>query len=640
MNSELKKIKKYYGEEMMHLCRELFSTILEEEGALLDIFESKFPHSKFLYEDIVKDNKVTAFKDFIYEIYNSPPEEEKTYEEFVSPFVLMDRAGYTLYECHSENDIQSFRKYYAKGEELCTFAGGRLENYHVFFAVKKNVLEIKRENFPNPDRQDEYGTSVISIQYYRGPKNTLSVKNRYNHTVNNPDATFSNNLDNIIPGLNDSFEMAFNLSCTGSHDKFELSNYVMAKDGKYYKYNHVVDLAYFGPDNVVIDNFSLVTEYLEKEKYLVLDNIIIDLVNKTIYSYDESDKYIKGLNNISKIDIVKDGNKKTVTLIMKNGKKVIFKVNRLNMITEIYDEYTKKIPDNSLLYLTKLHDLTMPNVLMCGDNFLLNNAVLSKVNMPEITYIGDNFLRYNIFIKELDFPKVEYIGSGFMRGNDEIKELNFPKLVRVGGSFMDFNKKINKVVMPEVTSVGNRFLSVNNNITTLDMPKLRDAGSDFMAFNKRLKKIVFPSLVSVGYGFFKESMATSINLPNLMHAESCFMQHNYTLEEIEFPKLVVVKNNFLSGNRSIRKAVMPNLVSCGDYFMAEAEEIKIVDFPRLKVCGEAFMLYGHNVDEIKLPALEVAGPRFIAYAYKPKMEFLKNMVEDKETSKLVRKKAL
>ena len=35
MNQELKQIKKKYGERFMHLCRELFSTILEKEGRLL-----------------------------------------------------------------------------------------------------------------------------------------------------------------------------------------------------------------------------------------------------------------------------------------------------------------------------------------------------------------------------------------------------------------------------------------------------------------------------------------------------------------------------------------------------------------------------------------------------------------------------
>ena len=31
MNNELKQIKKKYGERMMHLCRTLFPTILNEE---------------------------------------------------------------------------------------------------------------------------------------------------------------------------------------------------------------------------------------------------------------------------------------------------------------------------------------------------------------------------------------------------------------------------------------------------------------------------------------------------------------------------------------------------------------------------------------------------------------------------------
>lgn len=81
-----------------------------------------------------------------------------------------------------------------------------------FFAVKKNADEIKRENFTNPQRQDEYGTSVISIQFSKGTINDLSIKNRYNHSVNNPDATFSNNLENIKPGLTNSFEQHYGLN--------------------------------------------------------------------------------------------------------------------------------------------------------------------------------------------------------------------------------------------------------------------------------------------------------------------------------------------------------------------------------------------------------------------------------------------
>ena len=36
-SKELKRIKKLYGENFMHLCRELFPTLLEQEGLLTEI---------------------------------------------------------------------------------------------------------------------------------------------------------------------------------------------------------------------------------------------------------------------------------------------------------------------------------------------------------------------------------------------------------------------------------------------------------------------------------------------------------------------------------------------------------------------------------------------------------------------------
>ena len=150
----------------------------------------------------------------------------------------MKLAGYTLYECHTEEEIQSFKKYYAPDEALCTFKGNRLDTCIVFFAVKDNVDEIKRENFTKPRREDEYGTSVISIQFSRDSVNTLSIKNRYNHRVNNPDNTFYNNLDNIIPGLTHSFNQYYGLDINSNiSSKLKLENFILGSDKKYHHYN-------------------------------------------------------------------------------------------------------------------------------------------------------------------------------------------------------------------------------------------------------------------------------------------------------------------------------------------------------------------------------------------------------------------
>ena len=157
MNSELKQIKKIYGEDMMHLCRRLFPTVLEEEGKLLNtLMKVLAPTSrlsllfkKYSYHDYESD-----FARWINDCISKNDKQEEKVESTKTPEELMEEAGYILTECDSESDIQSFKKYYAPGEELCTFHGGRLNRCYVFFAVKKNVDKIKRKDFPNPKREE------------------------------------------------------------------------------------------------------------------------------------------------------------------------------------------------------------------------------------------------------------------------------------------------------------------------------------------------------------------------------------------------------------------------------------------------------------------------------------------------------
>ncbi|MBR5369857.1 MAG: hypothetical protein IK137_00975, partial [Bacilli bacterium] len=303
---DLKKIKNAYGEKMMHFCRDNFPTILEKPGSLYRILSKLFHPSKLLIDDINKNND--DFKDIFINIIMYEFLEYRKYkidEDQVvtkTPAELLDEAGYILYECKTEEDIQKFRKYYKRkdnivpeytpgttpipynGEELCTFNGGRLKRCRVFFAVKKNVDEIKREDFTEPKRQDEYGTSVISIQFANDENNTISIKNRYNHTITdkNPDATFGNNLDNIIPGLTKAFEQEYDLNITSEDTDLydELSGYIRAEDGKYYKYNYEADNIYYCPDNIIIENRK-VKQY-DKSRYLLVGQLLIDFQDKTI----------------------------------------------------------------------------------------------------------------------------------------------------------------------------------------------------------------------------------------------------------------------------------------------------------------------------------------------------------------------
>ena len=164
ISNELKKIKKVYGEKFMHICRELFPTLLEHEGRLYEILNNTFSENcKTLYETISSEHLEEEFKSFIYSKVDVETPDKKIIKP-KTPYELLDEAGYELFECKTEEEIQEFKKYYMPGEALCTFGGGRLNRCEVFFAVRKDVDNIKREDFKNPKREDEYGTSVIWIE--------------------------------------------------------------------------------------------------------------------------------------------------------------------------------------------------------------------------------------------------------------------------------------------------------------------------------------------------------------------------------------------------------------------------------------------------------------------------------------------
>ena len=350
MIDDLKVIRKKYGEKMYHFCRESFPTLLEKPGKLSKLLSDNFHESHSLFDDIVANGKESEFKNFIYSLVDVENNNElgmtKTPEE------LMSEAGYVLVECYNEEDIQKFRKYYAPGEELCTFKGGRLNSCRVFFAVKKNVLDIKREDFKKPKREDEYGTSVISIQFTKDETNTLSIKNRYNHTVVNPDATFSNNLDNIIPGLTESFERYKGIIQMYKIKNFEIKGYVMANDGKYYKYNYEINNVYYCPDNIIIDNFNV--KRYDKSRYLIIDYFIIDLSNKSISLYDKklSDSFCDVIKDINKIEIDNIDSGKKITILGDNNKS-------LEIITDKDGKIIiKDLPVNQKFYILEIEPAT------------------------------------------------------------------------------------------------------------------------------------------------------------------------------------------------------------------------------------------------------------------------------------------
>jgi len=479
MNKDLKIIKNKYGEKMMHLCRELFSTILETEGVLSKILLDKFEPTRLLYNDIIENELEEKFKNYIYSIFDSTFRKEEVIID-KTPSELMSDAGYILYECKSESDIQNFKKYYKPGEELCTFNGGRLNRCHVYFAVKKNVNEIKRENFKNPQRQDLYGTSVISIQFTKDQSHTLSIKNRYNHTVSNPDATFSNNLDNIIPGLTDSFEKYYDMKQQFRSDSFQIPGYVMANDGKYYKYNMEYNNIYYCADNVIIDNFEV--KRYEKEKYIVMDYFILDLKTGKIETYDKvlDENFPKTMKNAGKPVVYKEGDYKKIAFYKDQQEPIVVILDKSNNIVALENKNIKRIPSEFLYYNKKLKKISFPNVEFIDDNFLHDNIELNEINIPKVKKILSRFLYSNSKLEKIDLPEVEYIDECFLNGNIILNEINIPKLKHLCYHFLLRNEKLTQLYTPELEYLQiPGFLLFNKNNIEFKFPKLKKSDIDF-----------------------------------------------------------------------------------------------------------------------------------------------------------------
>ena len=470
MIDDLKVIRKKYGEKMYHFCRESFPTLLEEPGKLSKLLSDNFHESHSLFDDIVANGKESEFKNFIYSLVDVENNNElgmtKTPEE------LMSEAGYVLVECYNEEDIQKFRKYYAPGEELCTFKGGRLNSCRVFFAVKKNVLDIKREDFKKPKREDEYGTSVISIQFTKDETNTLSIKNRYNHTVVNPDATFSNNLDNIIPGLTESFERYKGIIQMYKIKNFEIKGYVMANDGKYYKYNYEINNVYYCPDNIIIDNFNV--KRYDKSRYLIIDYFIIDLSNKSISLYDKklSDSFCDVIKDINKIEIDNIDSGKKITILGDNNKSL-----------EIITDKDGKIIS---LKMNKIYDI--------GDKFLSYNTSLQKFTAENLTEVGDDCLCFNNTLQELYFPNLTWVGHQFLICNTSLQKFTAENLIMVGCRFLPYNTSLQKFTAENLIEVGDDFLRRNNTLQKLYFPNLTEVGDWFLNNNHKLRNKILSEI--------------------------------------------------------------------------------------------------------------------------------------------------
>ena len=467
------KLKKFYGEKFAQTCREVFNSWKEEYGSIYQTIKKIIHPSSTIYEDIFYAGTEYVSETDTEEINNIINKNKQDFKNFVYNFInyninsnltktdktvkqLLDEAGYVFFECKTEEDIQKFRKFYRPDEEICTFDGGRLSSCLVFFVVKKELLNninaISRDN--PPIRDGAYGTSVMSIQFTLGHQSTISIKNRYNHSVKDSDATLNNDPDKIIPGLTYAFCKEYNIKLFEPDKevkKFRPRDYVLGSDNILYKYNYwnlSTPRIYFCEDNIMIKDGKV--EKYDKNSYIFVENYLIDLKNKTITDCIERKSYLdyepktrttefpdETLRNIISISVTTEKNEKNE------------KIKNIKFIPKLKNGEIG-LPVVMTLRNNTLISYVNPNPIVIHDFFFYLDRDIEKVIIPNAKTVGNMFLRNNYMLSELDLKNTKEIGYAFLNMNSKLENIRIDKLEKIDSEYCLFNgpvtEEIKKVI--------------------------------------------------------------------------------------------------------------------------------------------------------------------------------------------------
>ena len=306
----------------------------------------------------------------------------------------------------------------------------------------------------------------------------------------------------------------------------------MASDGKLYKYNEEINNVYYCPNNIIIDNFEV--KRYDKEKYIVFEYFILDLVNKEVRLYDPDikDSFPSTLVNIQKIEIKRKWEEKEIIFTFQDNREVKIVLDKDNQLIELDNPSVKNIGNDFLIYDKTLKRLYLPAAEKIGDDFLSYNLSLGKFDLSSVEEIGDNFLYSNKkiyklamprarkignfclycneIIRELDLPKLEEVGDDFLYNTSALLEVVLLKLRRIGKNFLFRTLFLKRLCLPLTEKVGDRFLRTCTTLEEVDLSSLEEVGIDFMFCYRIFNKKNFSSF-KIGSGNFNSLLNENIN---------------------------------------------------------------------------------------------------------------------------------
>ncbi len=431
---------------------------------------------------------------------------------------LLSLAGYNAFYADTLEKQNAIQKYFAPGEELCTFRdSNRYKNFYIIHAVKKNVDEIKRADFVGlEDREDEYGTSVISIQIAKG-SHFIKICNRYNHTVVFPDNTFHSNPDNIIVGLTRALEKMFCVNL--KVQQMDVPDHFIYQDGRLYRINFEKDNIYFG-DGFYFENGVL--KELQKDYQILIETSLLDLKKKTVQSLTENGSVFSNCLSCEiqgkSFSIQKEGDEKHLLL---NGKHFLtIQKGRVKSLTSYMlrglNSFelrgTERI--NRIVHsLPALRNLSLKGVRHVDRFFLSDCDQLETLDMPNLSVAGSRFLNNLRNLKRVTLPSLRQVGSYSFINLSNLEELSLPFLEKAGGDCFCKNQKLKKLKLHLLHVLGEDSITQNDELNTLWLG-CENISKGVCCDNEKLEKIYLGTVKTAEMGLcFK-------NLPHLKEVEA------------------------------------------------------------------------------------------------------------------------
>ena len=553
-------------------------------------------------------------------------EETGVYQD---PLELLSLAGYDAYYVTNLEEQNRIAGYYASaqdlkrmgitphgpnGERLCTFRDlERFKKYHIIHAVKKNVDQIRRETFRGKEeREDEYGTSVISIQILK-TGGVISIKNRYNHTVAACDNTFGSNPDKIIPGLANALRHHFNVDFSASAvplpDNFAYIN------GQIIRYNYEKDNILFGSDfyvkNGQIHNL--------KPHEIMLDSHIFDLRTKKLTypgpqrNGEEDTAFKKAfLEEIKghKVILKKDKNGQHL-FIRKEGendpsKDVEILTVKDGCITALNLPTTEKIGDH-FLSKTKIKTFSAPNLIKMGDTCFSEAGFLENLYIPAVKTMGTDCFTITDALKTLNAPSLTELANSCFCIAEHLETISLPNLKKMGVDCFHNIDSLRHISLPALEKTGESCFYTAPQLETADLPSLKEMETCSFHFVPSLKTLIMPSLKKMKDTCFHSVGALKIiNLPNITEMEKGCFTHADALEMISMPAIKVMRQECFHSTKSLKSVYLPALREMAGACFFFSDSLESLYLPVAKEMGGFCFSRATTLKSFYAPVLKIS----------------------------------